>query len=581
MNGIGMSPELLQRLAGSLLHFIWQGALLALISIVTLRLMARSSAASRYIAAVAGMTLMAAAPVVTFVFYAETGGATLRALQLLRASVTDMAHSGAGPGALKWATWIVIIWTLGVGFCSTRLIAGWFLSRRIIRAAKEAVPPMVTMLLERVRRELLERRTIRILVGTRVDTPVVFGWIRPIVLLPATAVTGLPEDQLLAVLAHELAHIRRHDFLVNSLQRAVECVLFYHPAVWWISGRIRVERELCCDDLAVRVCGDNLVYARALITLEKTRGENAPALAIPAVGNGVTDRIRSVLGLQSSARDWQSAAVALLFLAILAGAGTWRPAFAKQSQIPSTPISIPSVAQQSKPLVAPPTSKATTKQPLNAIAPVREEANPTLNAIVAIATAQDVVGVPVPVPVPAPPVNPEQGSIRGQVRDSNGALVSRGVWVRATQVPSQASPQGRGRGGGGGVGREIDSQGRYELNVLPGSYTISIEDYYGGFPGSQVPPTFVAVVDKQGVTNLDLNFPFPLVPAIKPVQLQGRVLLDDDSGLPVGTLRRFQVVLTSASTSEATQPFTNTQGIFNFPAIPGEYGVKVALGLGY
>lgn len=468
---------MLQRLAGSLLHFLWQGALLALIAIVALRLMARRSAESRYIAAVIAMVLMAVAPAVTFAFYAETGGATLRAIQLLRASVTDMAHSGAGPGALKWATWIVVTWTLGVGLCSTRLIAGWLLSRRIIRAAKEAVPPMATRLLERVRRQLLERRAIRLLVATKVDTPLVFGWIRPIVLLPAAAVIGLPEDQLLAVLAHELAHIRRHDFLVNSLQRAVECVLFYHPAVWWISGRIRVERERCCDDLAVRVCGDNLVYARALITLEKARGENELALAIPAVGNGVADRIRRLLGLQNSARDWQSAAVALLFLAILVGAGTWRPALAQQSQIADAPASQPAAAQEPSPAAAPVAlgATATAKQPPVAIAQVREEASATLNAIVAIATAQDVSRTPVR-------TNPDWGTLRGQVRDIKGAPMT-GTWVRATPTP-QTGPNPRRNG----PIDETDSQGRYELQIPAGRYAISVEDYFGGYPGGTLQP---------------------------------------------------------------------------------------------
>src|SRR6185503_15076609 len=127
---------------------------------------------------------------------------------------------------------------------------------------------------------------------------------------------GLSPDQLLAILAHELAHIRRHDFLVNGIQRAVECVLFYHPGVWWVSRRIRVERERCCDDLAVRVCGDRVVYAQALVALEKARSVE-PVLALPTAGYGVADRVRRILGARSATRDWQSAVAALVFAAIL------------------------------------------------------------------------------------------------------------------------------------------------------------------------------------------------------------------------------------------------------------------------
>ena len=98
--------------------------------------------------------------------------------------------------------------------------------------------------------------------------PTVIGWLKPVVLLPASALAGLTPRQLEAILAHELAHIRRHDYLVNLLQTLVETLLFYHPAVWWLSRRIRVERENCCDDLAVSLCGDPVAYAAALADLE-------------------------------------------------------------------------------------------------------------------------------------------------------------------------------------------------------------------------------------------------------------------------------------------------------------------------
>ena len=94
--------------------------------------------------------------------------------------------------------------------------------------------------------------------------PIVVGWLRPVVLLPASAITGLTPEQLQAVLAHELAHIRRYDCLVKLIQAVVETFLFYHPAVWWVSGRIHEESEHCCDELAVEACGDRRSYARAL-----------------------------------------------------------------------------------------------------------------------------------------------------------------------------------------------------------------------------------------------------------------------------------------------------------------------------
>src|SRR5580692_6312419 len=122
-------------------------------------------------------------------------------------------------------------------------------------------------------------RAIRVLISTVAESPSVIGWLRPVILLPAATLAGLEPEQLQAVLAHEIAHIRRHDYLVNLAQTVVETLLFYHPAVWWVSARIRHERELCCDDAAVAMCGDAVFYARALTSLERLRAAT-PRLAM-------------------------------------------------------------------------------------------------------------------------------------------------------------------------------------------------------------------------------------------------------------------------------------------------------------
>src|SRR6185436_11585192 len=132
------------------------------------------------------------------------------------------------------------------------------------------------------------------------NAPAVVGWLRPVVLIPASAVIGLSAAQLEAVIVHELAHIRRFDALANLLQMAVETALFYHPAVWWISRRIRVEREHCCDDVAVATSGDALGYAKALASLEEWRALPSPAessLALAATGGVLKHRISRLLGL--------------------------------------------------------------------------------------------------------------------------------------------------------------------------------------------------------------------------------------------------------------------------------------------
>ena len=339
MNALWTNSELLERLAGSLLHFIWQGALIAFVSALLLRLLARRSAASRYAVAVLCLGLMVLAPCLTFIFYPETGGATLRVLQFISRSAAEAGRSANAGGVEVWTSWIVIAWAAGVSVCGIRLLMGWILSRSMIRSARVAIPVGIGRLMEQMRGSLLGSRQVRFRIGDRVDSPVVFGWLRPVVLLPVTAITGLSEDQLLAVLAHELAHIRRHDFLVNALQRGVEAVLFYHPAVWWLSSRIRSEREHCCDDLAVQVCGDRFVYAEALIELERARA-TMPALAIPAAAGNLSERVRRVLGVRSVNRDWQPAAAALLLVAICALAGSWQTETIAATALVSAPPSV-------------------------------------------------------------------------------------------------------------------------------------------------------------------------------------------------------------------------------------------------
>ena len=161
------------------------------------------------------------------------------------------------------------------------------------REARPVVDHPVAASAVRIARRLGVRRSVRLLSSARVLVPAVIGWLRPAILLPAAVVAGMPAAHLDAILAHELAHIRRSDFLVNVLQSAAEVLLFYHPAVWWVSRQIRVERELCADDLAVAVSGDRVTYAAALTSLESLRAE---PLAIAIVsGDDLLTRVRRLL----------------------------------------------------------------------------------------------------------------------------------------------------------------------------------------------------------------------------------------------------------------------------------------------
>jgi hypothetical protein len=164
-------------------------------------------------------------------------------------------------------------------------------------------------------------RPVRVLESALALAPIVVGWLRPVILLPASAVSGLTPRQLEAVLAHELAHVRRHDYLVNIVQTAIETLLFYHPAVHWVNARIRSQREVCCDELAVDACGDARTYARALAELAELRCTRQP-MAVGLRGAGLLDRIRRILGLaperRPAASRWLAGVLTVVVAASLA-----------------------------------------------------------------------------------------------------------------------------------------------------------------------------------------------------------------------------------------------------------------------
>jgi TonB family protein len=173
-------------------------------------------------------------------------------------------------------------------------------------------------------------KRVVVLLAPLPDGPATIGWLRPVILLPPATAMGITPQQLEGLLAHELAHIRRHDYLVNLGQMVVETLCFYHPAVWWVSQRIRLERELCCDDIAVLSCGDPVGYARALTALARQR-MTAPAVAMAAGRGPLVTRIRRLLPAADNTRSAARWPVVLL-LALIIGTGTICAAwFAPQS----------------------------------------------------------------------------------------------------------------------------------------------------------------------------------------------------------------------------------------------------------
>lgn len=316
-----------QILGWTLIHFLWQGAVLGLVAWLALLLARRASAKVRYGLACAFLLLMVAAPVATFlVLLQASAGASGLTLG------TEVAVPAAATLAQRLRTsldpalpWLLAGWVAGVLLLSSRFLGSWIRVQRLRRRSAVPVPSEWHLVLSRLCRDLKLSRTVRLLQSAAVEVPTALGWLRPVILLPACALSGLAPLQLEAILAHELAHIRRGDFVVNLLQSLVEVLLFYHPAVWWLSSRIRTERELCCDDVAADLCGDPLILARALTDLEALREPVSPSpshLAMAANGGSLMHRIRHLLHpalpVTSGARV---TALALLAASLLGAAG--------------------------------------------------------------------------------------------------------------------------------------------------------------------------------------------------------------------------------------------------------------------
>ena len=236
----------------------------------------------------------------------------------------DLQHDPSWSEQLRavlrpWLAWIVAGWSLGVAMCSLRPLLGWYTLRRLRRVGVSPASDEVLATLRRVSARLGLRRAVRVVQSTLARVPIVVGYLRPVVLLPVSLVTSIPTAQLEAILAHELAHVRRHDFVVNLLQTLVETLFFYHPAVWWISRQIRVEREHCCDDLVVKLLDNRVEYGRALVAIEQIRGRNS-VLALGATDGSLLSRVRRIVGFDSERTAWSlvdRGSAALLVLTLI------------------------------------------------------------------------------------------------------------------------------------------------------------------------------------------------------------------------------------------------------------------------
>ncbi len=322
-------PAIVEALGWTLVHFIWQGAVIAGLYKAAETMVTGKGPQARYVAGLCALLAMVMASGVTFAI--SLGGALHSAPASAVAAIGDATILAPKSLAVQALPWVDAAWLVGVAVLSARLLADLWRIQRLSRLALPA-PAAVLRIFERALARLGARsgaaRRTCLRLHAFITEPFVVGIFRSVVYLPLSAVTALAPEQLEAVLAHELEHVRRADYAWNLLQSVVETLFFYHPAVWWIGAKLRQYRELCCDDAALATCRDPLVYATALLSLaEQKRG--APSLAMAMSGLAGCDlagspsllaRIGRVLGetpseTRSKGRRNMAAIVALAMLA--------------------------------------------------------------------------------------------------------------------------------------------------------------------------------------------------------------------------------------------------------------------------
>jgi beta-lactamase regulating signal transducer with metallopeptidase domain len=367
---------------------------------------------------------MMIAPFVTFALLQQSpesirqvsagGSAQIRdgldAMQAMPAAPDARQFSAVSPAAsVDWMSYAVLAWLAGVYMFTLRTLGAWMLLVRMRRQHAESIAGDLLKTCLALQARLGVSRAVRFVCSKAAESPAVLGWWRPVVVLPLSALAGLSPWQVEAIIAHELAHIKRWDGLVNLFQIASETLLFYHPAVWWVNRVIRNEREHCCDDVAVNACGNAPGYARALALLEESRSTTVWALA--ANGGVLTSRIGRLLGVRGTTRSISAGGLALIGSLCVAGLLMAGTASTRVSSDEAERVLDAYVAPAAPPEPAVPAAPAARMEPTAPLpapeAPVMDApAVPSVLSVPAVAAVPAVPAVPMVAAMPAPKAPP-------------------------------------------------------------------------------------------------------------------------------------------------------------------------------
>lgn len=323
-------------LGWTLLHSLWEGAAIALLLAMVFAI-ARSSRV-RYSAACLAMLALLVGFGATLYRLAPREVYRPAAIVTHPQPVSPTVDARPPSRKSTWRAsdllpWLAPFWLVGVLLFQLRCLIAWTAAGRLRTVGVCEPPHRWLENLDELRARLRLSRPVTLLESCFAEVPVVIGHLRPVILMPVGLLAGLPPGQVEAILLHELAHIRRADYLVNLMQTLVEGLLFYHPAVWWISSAIRTERENCCDDLVVLTSGDAHEYATALAALAENRWTMRQA-ALAATGGNLVKRIRRLLQQPEGPRTTIAPVLSVLVVAGAIALGAWQ----SPAPLPMAPI---------------------------------------------------------------------------------------------------------------------------------------------------------------------------------------------------------------------------------------------------
>lgn len=301
------SEEFIQALGWTMIHSLWQGFAVAIFMGIVMIGLQKKSSKVRHEFAFFSLFLIFIISLSTFIYLYDSAiegaalGTTITIITeggfiLENATVVQSFFQKSIEYFNEHLPLIVTLWLIGMVFFLLRLLGGLAFVQKLKTQQQQALPSEWQIVFEKIHAKFPMKKTVRIVESALAKTPMVVGYLKPVILFPLGAVNQLTQQEVEAVLAHELAHIYRNDYLLNIIQSFIEIIFYYHPAVWWISANIRTERENCCDDIAVKICGSSLTYVKALVTLEEI--QPAPNLAMSFSSgskNQLLNRVKRIL----------------------------------------------------------------------------------------------------------------------------------------------------------------------------------------------------------------------------------------------------------------------------------------------